>query len=95
MIIKNEEQIKLEFGNGDISIAGGYSTYKKRCSIDPDIKTGFVIFENQEPRDIGSIGVTKTGEVELNDYPVVMTFTKKESIDVLIGELEKAKSYMD
>lgn len=87
MIIKNKEQIKLEFGNGDISIAGGYTT--------GDTVKGFVVFENQEARKIGSPGITKTGEVDLNDYDVVMTFAKKESIDAVIGQLEKAKSFMD
>ena len=87
MIIKNEEQVKLEFGSGDISIAGGYTT-------GDEIK-GFVVFENQEARDIGSPGITKKGEVDLNDYKVVMTFSKKESIDALIGQLELTKTYMD
>lgn len=88
MIIKNDEHIRLEFGTGDICIAGGYSENE-------DIKTGFVIFTNQEPREIGSGGVIKSGEVDLEEYPIVMTFGKKESIDVVIEQLEKAKSYMD
>lgn len=87
MIIKNEEQVELRFGNGDISIAGGYTRCEK-------IK-GFVVFENQESREIGSPGITKKGEIDLNDYEVVMTFSKKESIDALIGQLEQAKSFMD
>lgn len=87
MIVKNEEQIELEFGKGDISIAGGYTTGDK-------IK-GFVVFENQGARDIGSPGTTKKGEIDLKDYPVVMTFSKKESIDALIGQLELTKTYMD
>ena len=88
MIIKNNEQVRLEFGNGDICIVGGYSENE-------DIKTGFVIFTNQEPREIGSEGVIKKGEINLEEYPIVMTFGKKESIDAVIGQLEKAKSYMD
>lgn len=87
MIVRNEEQVELEFGNGDISIAGGYTTGDK-------IK-GFVIFENQEPSDIGSPGITKTGEVDLDTYEVIMTFSKKESIDALIAQLELTKTYMD
>lgn len=88
MIIKNKEQVRLEFGNGDICIASGYSENE-------DMKTGFVIFTSQEPRVIGSIGVIKAGEVDLEEYPIIMTFKKKESIDVVIEKLEKAKSYMD
>ncbi|HZK01028.1 MAG TPA: hypothetical protein VFC79_13505 [Tissierellaceae bacterium] len=88
MISKNEEQVKLEFGNGDICIAGGYINGE-------DKKTGFVIFTNQEPREVGSVGVIKSGEVDLEEYPIVMTFSKKESIDAVIGQLEQAKSLMD
>ncbi|HZJ99772.1 MAG TPA: hypothetical protein VFC79_07185 [Tissierellaceae bacterium] len=87
MIIKNEEQVKLEFGSGDISIAGGYTTGNEI--------EGFVVFENQESREIGSPGITKKGEIDLNDYEVIMTFNKKESIDALIGQLKQAKSFMD
>ncbi len=86
MIIKNEEQTKLEFGNGDISIAGGYTT--------GNTVKGFVVFENQEAREIGSPGITKKGEIDLNDYDVVMTFSKKESVDALIEQLELTKTYM-
>ena len=88
MIVKNEEQVILEFGNGDICIAGGYSKNE-------DKKTGFVIFTNQEPREKGHVGDIKSGEVDLEEYPIIMTFSKKESIDVVIKELEAAKSYME
>lgn len=88
MIIKDKEQKLLEFGTGDICVAGGYTDNGER-------KTGFVIFTNQEPREIGSVGIIKAGEVELGGYPVVMTFSNKKSIDVVIGQLEQAKSLMD
>ena len=88
MIIKNDEHIRLEFGTGDICIAGGYSDNE-------DSKEGFVIFTQQEPREIGSEGVIKVGEINPEEYPIVMIFTKKESIDAVIEQLEKAKSYMD
>ena len=88
MISRNEEQVKLEFGNGDICIAGGYTDNDER-------KTGFVIFTNQEPREIGSVGIVKAGEIDLKGYPVVMTFNNKKSVDVVIGQLEQAKSLMD
>jgi len=90
MIIKNEGRIILEFGTGDICIAGGYVETEGENN-----KTGFVIFQDQEPRKIESIGSIKQGEVDLEDYPVVMTFSKKESIDAVISQLEKAKSWMD
>lgn len=88
MISIDQEQTKLEFGNGDICVAGG-------CTDHGDKKTGFVVFTNQGPREIGSKGVVKAGEVNLEDYPVVMTFSNKKSIDVMIKALEQAKSYMD
>lgn len=88
MIYLSEKQVKLEFGNGDICVASGYTE-------DEDGKTGFVIFANQEPRKVGSPGVIAKGEVYLGEYPVVMAFSKKESIDVVIKQLEEAKSYMD
>ena len=88
MIIKNDEHIRLEFGTGDICIAGGYSDKE-------DNKEGFVIFTQQEPREIGSEGVIKEGEINPEEYPIIMTFAKKESIDAVIGQLEKAKSFME
>ena len=89
MISINQEQTKLEFGNGDICVAGGYTEHENNKI------TGFVLFTNQDPREIGSKGVVKAGEVNLEDYPVVMTFSNKKSIDVMIKALEQAKSYMD
>lgn len=88
MISINGEQAELEFGTGDICIAGGYTENEAK-------RTGFVIFTNQEPRKIGSVGVIKAGEVDLKEHPVVMTFSNKKSIDVVIGQLEQAKSLMD
>jgi len=88
MIKKENESVKLEFGTGDICAAGGYIEQE-------GYKIGVVIFANQEPREIGSPGVIKAGEANLDDYPVVMTFSKKESIDVVIRKLEEAKSFME
>lgn len=88
MIINEKEQVRLEFGSGDICVAGGYTDNE-------DKRTGFVIFTSQEPREIGSVGVIKSGEVNLVEYPIIMTFSKKESVDVVIGQLEKAKLLMD
>lgn len=87
MIGIDKEQTLLKFGYGDICIAGGYTDHG-------DKRTGFVVFSNQEPREIGIEGDIRAGEADLNDYPVVMTFDKKESIDAVIRELEKAKSFM-
>ena len=56
---------------------------------------GFVTFCNQEPREIGKIGDVKLGEeYDIDDFPVVMKFNKKESIDVVIKALLGAKKLM-
>ena len=89
MITTNKENVILEFGNGDICIAGGY-TKNEGGTYD-----GLVIFANQAPREIGEVGDIQAGEVDLEEYPIIMTFSKKESIDVIIDELEKAKLYID
>ncbi|MBU3111995.1 hypothetical protein [Clostridium lacusfryxellense] len=91
MIVKNNQnnQIELAFGDGDICIAGGYV---RDCMLE---KSGLVTFINQEPREIGIEGITKGGEVHLlGEFPIIMTFTKAESIDALITQLEQAKKEM-
>ena len=87
MIIKDDNQTRLEFGTGDIGIASGYTV------AEGETESVFVVFDNQDPRKIGNGSSIATGYV-FDDYPVVMTFTKKESIDAVIEELERAKSYM-
>ena len=89
MIKKLEHQTKMEFGTGDIGFNAG-------AIKEEDEKVGIVIFYNQEARGIGSTGDVKAGEeVDINDFPVVMKFYKKESIDVVIEALLEAKRDMD
>ena len=89
MIKKSEKQIELEFGKGDICITGGYYLGKNKERI------GIVTFIDQQSREIGSVGMIKGGqEYKVGDFPIVMTFTKSESIDALIGQLEQAKREM-
>ena len=89
-MIKNlEHQVKMEFGTGDIGFNAG--TIKE-----DDDKVGVIIFYNQEPRNIGDTGDIKAGEeVDINDFPVIMKFYRKESIDVVIEALLEAKRDMD
>ena len=89
MIVKDDNQTRLEFGTGDIGIASGHTV------VEEETESVFVVFDNQEPRKIGRGSSIVTGYVSLDDYPVVMTFTKRESINAVIEELEKAKSYME
>lgn len=88
-MIKNlEHQVKMEFGTGDIGFNAG-------AIKEDDNKVGIIIFYNQESRNIGDIGDIKAGrEVDINDFPVVMKFYRKESIDVVIEALLEAKKEM-
>ena len=88
MINKNKEQTKLEFRNGDIGIASGFTVE------DNELEKVFVVFDNQEPRKIGPGSSIESGWVDIKDFPVIMTFTKAESIDAVISQLEEAKMYL-
>ena len=89
MIKQLEHQTKMEFGIGDIGFNAG--------SIkEDDAKVGVIIFYNQEARNIGDTGDIKAGEeVDINDFPVIMKFYKKESIDVVVKALLEAKKEMN
>ena len=89
-MIKNlGHQTKMEFGTGDIGFNAG-------AIKEDDNKTGIIIFYNQEAREIGATGDIKAGqEVDINDFPVIMKFYRKESIDVVIKALLEAKKEME
>ena len=88
MIKQLQHQAKMEFGTGDIGFNAGVIK-------EDDNKVGFILFCNQEPRPIGSPGDVKAGTVvDINDFPVVMKFYRKESIDVVIKALNEARSLM-
>ena len=90
MIKTDETQTNLEFGTGDIGITSG--SFSGECGEN----VGTITFRNQAPREIGTVGDTKVGqEYRLGDFPVIMTFYKKESIDVVIRALLDAKEQMD
>lgn len=84
MIRNNGENCHLEFGTGDIFIGSGW-----RILEDTNEKLGLITFDVREPQPIGTFSpYTKTS------YPVHMTFSNPESIDVLIERLMVAKYYM-
>lgn len=86
MIKTLENQVTMQFGTGDIGVNPCY---------EKDGKTGALIFYNQTSREIGSEGDVKAGaKIDINDFPVVMVFNKKESIDVLINALNEVKNLM-
>ena len=89
MIKQLEHQTKIEFGTGDIGFNAG-------AIKEEDGNVGIVIFYNQEARKIGDLGDVKAGEeVDTNDFPVVMKFYRKESIDAVIEALLAAKRDME
>lgn len=88
MIKTFENRTEMLFGAGDIGFNSG-------VYIENDELVGVLIFYNQEAREIGEPGDIKVGvSVNLEDFPVMIKFTKKESIDVLIKALEEAKESM-
>ena len=88
MITNIGKQVELTFGKGDICITGGHIIYNGN-------KTGIVTFSNQSPREIGSAGAIEAGQkYDISEFPVIMTFTKPESIDAIISQLQRAKSSM-
>ncbi len=88
MIKQEHNHVILEFGTGDIGLNAGSIT-KDNENI------GIIVFYNQEPREIGSPGDIKAGtEVDLNSFPVLMEFSKKESVDVIIKALQEVKQSM-
>jgi hypothetical protein len=90
LINRNENQVDLEFGTGDICVNSGFYL------DDDNKKIGIIAFSNQSQREIGIEGDIKAGqECKVGDFPVIMTFIKKESIDVVINALIDAKKQMD
>jgi hypothetical protein len=73
---------KLEFGTGDIRMTGCLS-----------YDTGALCMITQEPHEIGSKAPVKDAW-SVNEAQVIMTFTKTESIDALIAELQDVKKFM-
>lgn len=77
---------ELNFGNGDIHIVSS-------CDMDGEI--GYVVFENSKtPMPIGINYEGFNKEFVPKEYPIIMTFTKTESIDALIDELLYVKENM-
>lgn len=86
MIITKGNQKTLEFGDGDILIQGGI--------VYTSPARGLVTFNNQEPRPIGKNPdwpEGKTEEVSPEYGEVRMTFTRIESIDCVIRQLQEMK----
>ena len=81
----DKKQMIVQFGNGDINIIPGILT-------EEDI--GIVGLRNQEPREIGLNNGDKAPS-NTAEFPIILQFDKKESIDVLIYALEETKKMME
>ena len=73
----------MEFGTGDIRMTGALSG-----------GIGALCYITQKPHVIGE-RVPVEDSWNVDQAEVVMTFTKTESIDVLIAELQDVKAMMD
>jgi len=90
MINERFSQTELQFGKGNIRINSG--TYINESNN----KVGIVAFMNETPREIGDEGDIKVSEeYNVEDFPIVMTFIKTESIDVIIEALLDTKKQMN
>lgn len=75
-----KSQVIIEFGKGTVGVFSGK---------DEEANQGILALQTIEKADIG----TKI-ENEDDYFPVVMTFEKIESIDIVIKHLEKTKKLM-
>lgn len=78
-------KVRLEFGEGDICIAGGTTHNESYDEVQ------FLAFQQDEAGTIGRVGKLKKGPCMLGDFPVILTFSNVESVVVLMEELEKVK----
>jgi len=85
MIVRTLNQVSLNFGKGDIAINSGH--IKK----ENDVNLGILGFFNQDPRTIGSKAKIRE---DMEEYPVVLTFSKIESVDSVIRMLENMRKLM-
>ena len=85
MIKRIDEQTIVNFGTGDINIIPGILT---------DTEIGIVGLREQAPREIGLNNGDKAPD-NINEFKVILQFTKTESIDVLIYALNEAKKMME
>jgi hypothetical protein len=86
-IVNIGDSKQLEFGFGDISVSAGLLKNNENM--------GVVVFMEQEKRPIGDYEKFKQPkEVEVSETPCRMIFTKTESIDVVIEELQRARAMM-
>ncbi len=79
--INKFEYIEVEFGNGDIGIS--VSTNKEYKAI--------ALNELTEENEIGSC----SDEKHSDKPPIVLKFNKKESVDILINQLNKIKEMFE
>lgn len=73
---------EINFGTGDIMMTTMLED-----------KKGIYILENQEPHEIGE-GLPVNSDFTIEGKPIMITFTRTESIDVIIKDLQCIKDMM-
>jgi len=86
MIEINEKQAIATFGTGDIGVGD-------LTGANGEKQLGF---SNQEAREIDAVGdFLKGDKVNTDEFQILFTFTKVESIDVIIRGLQRVKSMLN
>lgn len=79
-----EGKAKVNFGTGDILITP---------LVKEDFSNGCIVLQNKGTHTIGEF--TSTDNFQKEETDTLITFTKIESIDVLIERLQKLKDMMN
>lgn len=87
MIIEDDGKITVLMGDGDIRVNGGMVD-------DPTIALGCVMFSDQDPSPIGVDGEIDLDDCLVENDQVRLVFSKVESIDVVMAQLQTAKDLM-
>ncbi len=75
---------RINFGKGDIGI----------YNVKSENGIGYLFFDNLKYNlEIGTV-VDINSKTTLKNVPVILTFSKKESVDSLINALERTKEYI-
>lgn len=75
---------KVEFGSGDVLITP---------MVKQDLSKGCIVLQNKGTHVIGEYSSTENFKMEESD--TLITFSKTESIDVLIERLQKLRNMMN
>ena len=94
MIKKVNGQVRLEFGKGTMHAESGAYVPE-----DSDMAAGLIVCRNfdwtvEGHKKMGISDKDKDDGINVDDYPVIITFSSSESIDIMVELLLTAKSEM-